>query len=351
MSKYLTPSLQGLTPYIPGEQPQDRGYIKLNTNESPYPPSPAAVAAVTAEVLTGLRRYSDPGGAELRKTIAGTAGLTPEQVVLSNGSDEMLSLAFQTFCPGKVTAFPDITYGFYQVLAGLYHLPCRVVPLNDDLTVRLEDYLTPGENVVLPNPNAPTGLALPLSEVERILRAHPDDVVLMDEAYVDFGGDSATALLGRYENLLVVQTCSKSRSLAGARLGYALSSPALCGDLERVRNSFHPYNVNAVTQALGTASFRDADYFNACTAKIVATRERFTAELRALGFLLADSRANFVFARSPRVAGRDLYLRLKDRGVLVRWFDQERIRDYVRISIGTDGEMDRVVEILGELGN
>lgn len=349
MSRFLTPALHGLTPYVPGEQPQDRGYIKLNTNENPYSPSPAAMTAVTETLLAGLRRYNDPSGAVLRSAIADTMALAPEQVVLSNGSDEMLALAFQAFCPEKVTALPDITYGFYKVLAGLYGLTCRVVPLNDDLRVRVEDYLTPGENVVLPNPNAPTGFALPPDDIERILQAHPDDVVLIDEAYVDFGGHSAAALLGRYDNLLVVQTCSKSRALAGARLGYALASPALCGDLERVRNSFHPYNVNAVTQALGTASFRDVDYFNACTAKIMATRDRFTAALRGLGFILSDSSANFVFAKCPWTAGRDVYLHLRDRGILVRWFDQDRIRDYVRISIGTDEDMALVLETLREL--
>lgn len=349
MSKFLTPRLQGLTPYVPGEQPQAREYIKLNTNESPYPPSPAAVAAVTEDLLNGLRRYNDPGAAALCAAIAAPLGLSAEQVVAGNGSDEILGLAFQAFCPGKTTAFPDVTYGFYQVWAKFYGLDCRIVPLQGDLTVRLEDYLQPGENVVLANPNAPTGLALPLADIERILAAHPDDVVLIDEAYVDFGGESAAALLPRYENLLVVRTCSKSRSLAGARLGYALGSPALCGDLQRVRNSFHPYSVSTVTQAMGLASLGDEAYFAACTAKITGTRDRFTQELRTLGFILADSRANFVFAKSPRMPGREVYLRLKERGVLVRWFDQDHIRDYVRISIGTDGDMDRVLDLLRDL--
>ncbi|NCB62008.1 MAG: histidinol-phosphate transaminase [Clostridia bacterium] len=348
MSKFMTPRLSGLTPYVPGEQPQAREFIKLNTNESPFPPSPAAVAAVTETLLNGLRRYNDPGAAALREAIAAPLGLSPDQVVAGNGSDEILGLAFQAFCPGKTTVFPDVTYGFYRVLAGLYGLDCRAAPLSEDLTVRVEDYLQPGENVVLANPNAPTGLALPLADVERILRAHPDDVVLIDEAYVDFGGESSAALIPQYENLLVVQTCSKSRSLAGARLGFALGSPALCGDLQRLRNSFHPYNVNAVTQAMAVASFGDTAYFSACTADIIATRRRFTGGLRGLGFLLSDSSANFVFAKSPRTPGREVYLRLKERGVLVRWFDQDRIRDYVRISIGSGEDMARVLKLLQE---
>lgn len=348
MSKFLTDRLQGLTPYVPGEQPQGRAYIKLNTNESPYPPSPAAVAAVTEDLLNGLRRYNDPEAVLLRETIGAAFSLPPQQVVVGNGSDEILGLAFQAFGPGKVTAFPDVTYGFYAVLAGLYGLDTRVAPLGETLKLRVEDYLQPGENVVFPNPNAPTGLFLPLADVERILRAHPEDVVLVDEAYVDFGGESAAALLPKYENLLVVQTGSKSRALAGARLGWALGSAALCADLQRVRNSFHPYNVNAVTQALGVASFRDERYFSACTASIVATRERFAAGLRGLGFALDDSSANFVFAKSPRTPGQAVFRRLKERDVLVRWFDQDRIRDYVRISIGDQGDMDRVLDILRE---
>ena len=349
MSRFLSPTLQALAAYVPGEQPQDRRYIKLNTNESPYPPSPRALAAVDRARLERLRLYSDPAAAQLNQAIAKRYGVGLDQVITSNGSDEILAFVFFAYGTGRPIAFPDITYGFYPVFAQLCGAQTRVVPLRADLSLCVEDYLVPGEHVLFANPNAPTGLSVSLTEIERILKAHPDDVVVVDEAYVDFGGDSAAALLDQYENLLVVQTFSKSRALAGARVGFALGSPALISDLQRVRNSFNPYNVDALAQAMAAAAMEDEDYFQSCTSKIIKTREAFTRDLRGLGLVVADSRTNFVFPRHPALSGQAVYEGLRARGILTRWFDSPRIRDHVRISIGTGEDMAAVTAALKEL--
>ena len=339
MSRFLDARLSALEPYTPGEQPKERSFIKLNTNECPYPPSPAVLAAIDEAAVKDLRLYSDPTASALNQTIAAHFGLRPEQVVTGNGSDEILAFAFQAFCGEKGVAFPALSYGFYPVFAAVYGVRARRVPLTDDFRVRVDDYLTPGENVVIANPNAPTGLALSPAQIERILQAHPDDVVLVDEAYVDFGAESAVPLINRYENLLVVQTFSKSRALAGGRVGFALGSEALIGDLNRIRFSFNPYNLGRLPQLAAKAAMEDDAYFRSCTRRIAATREITAKALRALGCELTDSLANFLFVRLPGIDGASAQAQLRSRGFLVRRFDQDGIRDYLRVSIGSEEDM------------
>ena len=348
MSRFLSPKRAALAPYTPGEQPKTAGLIKLNTNESPYPPSPRVIEAITPEAVARLRLYSDIQTTALSRAIADRYHLEPGQVLAGNGSDEVLSLAFQAFGEGGV-AFPDITYGFYAVWAALYGCPARTAPLREDFTVPLDAFMTNRETVFLANPNAPTGIALPLAEIRRLLEANPDQVVVVDEAYVDFGAHSAAPLIDEYENLLVVQTFSKSRQLAGGRLGFAMGSRALIDDLNRVKFSFHPYNVNTLTQLAGEAAMRDEAYFADCCAKIIRTRAWTAEALEALGFRVLPSRANFLFA-APRFLGGRAYLEaLRERNILVRHFDSERIRDYVRITIGTQAQMEELVRVTKEL--
>ena len=315
MSQFLNGALRRLTPYTPGEQPRNQAYIKLNTNESPYPPSPGVLAALNRAEGENLRLYSDPEAVELREALAARYGVERENVFVANGSDEALSFAFLAYAAD----------GF------------RLVP---------EDYNHLHRTIVLANPNAPTGLALSRDEVEGIVRANPDAVVVVDEAYVDFGGESAVPLTARYPNLLVVQTFSKSRSMAGARLGYAIGDAALIQDLEAIRFSTNPYNVNRLTLRAGAAALAEQDYYDANCAAIVDTRADTKRRLEALGFTCTDSRANFLFARHPAADGGDLYRRLKERGVLVRRFDAPRIGDYIRITIGTRAQMDALLERL-----
>lgn len=322
MSQFLNGALRRLTPYTPGEQPRNQAYIKLNTNESPYPPSPGVLAALNRAEGENLRLYSDPEAVELREALAARYGVERENVFVANGSDEALSFAFLAYAAdGRGVAFPDISYGFYAVFARLYGIPVRQVPLRADFRLVPEDYNHLHRTIVLANPNAPTGLALSRDEVEGIVRANPDAVVVVDEAYVDFGGESAVPLTARYPNLLVVQTFSKSRSMAGARLGYAIGDAALIQDLEAIRFSTNPYNVNRLTLRAGAAALAEQDYYDANCAAIVDTRADTKRRLEALGFTCTDSRANFLFARHPAADGGDLYRRLKERGVLVRRFD------------------------------
>ncbi len=340
MSRFFTTRLAALTPYVPGEQPQDKKYVKLNTNESPFPPSPGVSRAVTEEAGK-LQLYSDPESAALRRTLADRYGLSPEQIMVSNGSDEALNFAFVAF--GDEThplVFPDITYGFYPVFAALNRIPYRTVPLDGDFRIRPEDYYDARGTVVLANPNAPTGLGLSLDQVEDILKRNRSSAVILDEAYVDFGGTSALPLLERYDNLLVVQTFSKSRSMAGARLGFAMGSPALIGDLKTIQYSTNPYNVNRMTAAAGIAALREQAYYDDCCRRIGENREWTKGALRDLGFTVLDSSANFLFARSDRIGGEALYLALKERGILIRHFTAERIKDYNRITIGTREQME-----------
>ncbi len=353
MSRFLSPQLAALTPYTPGEQLQGGKFIKLNTNESPYAPAPEVARILAAEDAAGLRLYSDPAADDLTQAIAGYYNLQPQNVFVGNGSDEVLAFAFMAFGRGRRMAFPDITYAFYSVFAGLFGIPARVVPLTDTFAVCPEDYLLPGEQVVLANPNAITGINMPLAKIEQILQAHPDDVVIVDEAYVDFGGSSAVALIDKYPNLLVVQTFSKSRQLAGARVGMALGSPELIADLNTVKFSFNPYNVNRLSQKLAAAAMRNKPYFAECCQKIISDRE-FTAKgLQKLGFTVLPGMANFLLVAADKISGEEYYKKLKQRGILVRWFNEPRIKNYVRITIGSHTEMTALLEqtaaILAEL--
>ena len=349
MSRFLDPRHAGLTPYTPGEQPRDRKFIKLNTNESPFPPSPKVLEAVNRGQLEALKLYSDPDARMLTQAIAAHCGVNENQVVAGNGSDEILAFAFLAFGGSKAVAFPEISYGFYPVFAQLLGVPSRSVPLRADFTIDINDYLTPGENVVIANPNAPTGLLLTHGEIETILRAHPDDVVLIDEAYVDFGNESASALLPKYENLLIVQTFSKSRSLAGGRVGFALGNPGLIADLQAIRYSFNPYNLGRLPQLAGTAAMEDDAYFRDCVGKVVATRERTKAALAGMGCTLTDSKANFLFVRLPGVSGAEAQAQLRERGILIRRFDRPPIADYLRVTVGSDVEMDAFLKAVREI--
>lgn len=350
MSRYLSPTLAALTPYTPGEQPQDQKYIKLNTNESPYPPSPKVVEAVSAAEVEKLRLYSDPACAELLGAAAAHFGLEPAQIMCGNGSDENLFFALRAFCDERhPLAYADITYGCYSVWCGLMHIPGHVIPLKEDFTLDPADYHGLNETIVIANPNAPTGLALPPSEIERILRSNPDNVVIVDEAYVDFGAESCVPLINTYPNLLVVQTFSKSRQLAGARLGLAMGSAELIADLNRVKFSLNPYNINRLTLKAGKAALEDTAYFEKTRAAIIAARAWTADELKKRGFVLTDSRSNFLFAATERRAGGELYLELKKRGVLVRHFDAPRIAEHLRITIGTPEQMRVLMQKLDEI--
>ena len=351
MSKFLSPTLAAVTPYTPGEQPQDQQYIKLNTNESPYLPSPAVIAAVSEHEVEKLRLYSDPACADLLKAAAAHFGLQPEQIMPGNGSDENLFFALRAFCDEQhPLAYADITYGCYGVWCGLMHIPSHIIPLKEDFTLDPKDYYGLNQTIVLANPNAPTGLALSRDEVEGIVRANPDAVVVVDEAYVDFGGESAACLLGRYDNLLVVGTFSKSRSLAGARLGYAVGSPALIADLNTVKFSFNPYNINRLTLLAGEAALADAPYFARCCTQVAAVRDETAQALRALGFTVTDSKTNFLFAGAhPAVSGGEYYAALRQSSILVRHFTLPRIENWVRITVGTAAQMQRLVDVTKQI--
>ena len=351
MKKHWSQRIRDMIPYVPGEQPRDRQFIKLNTNENPYPPSPKALEALRAAAGDSLRLYPDPECTELRAAIAAAHGLSPEQVFPGNGSDEVLAFCFQAFFdPDRPVHFADITYTFYAVYASYFGLTPELVPLAEDFTLPVADLLAPGcGGVVLANPNAPTGLAVELADIRRILEAHRDQVVLVDEAYIDFGGASADVLVPEYDNLVVVRTLSKGHALAGLRVGYALAQPDLIAALRCVRDSINSYTVDRAAQAAAEASLRDAAYFQERTAQVVRTRQRTALALRDMGFAVTDSQANFLFVRHPQVPAKTLLDGLRERGILVRWFDRPRIRDYLRITVGTDGEMDALTAALKEL--
>ena len=343
MSRFFSKRYRDLIPYTPGEQPRDMQYIKLNTNESPFPPSPAVTATVERESKK-LQLYSDPDSKALVQKLAEVYGVKPAQVIAVNGSDEVLNFAFMAFADeSHPLYFADITYGFYPVFAELNRIPYHVIPLKEDFSLCAEDYMNVKGTVVIANPNAPTGKCIPLSDIERIVAADPDRVVIVDEAYVDFGGESAVGLVDKYDNLLVTQTFSKSRSMAGARLGFGIGSASLIADLHTIRYSTNPYNVNRMTEAAGVAALEENDYYMNNCKTIMRNRAYTTEALRGLGFEVLDSTANFVFARSPRISGEELYLELKRRGILVRHFTKERIKDYNRITIGTAEQMQALI--------
>ncbi len=355
MSRYLSARLEHLEAYVPGEQPQDRRYVKLNTNESPFPPAPAVLEAVNAGETALLNRYPDPEGRRLKEKLAGMYGVGPEHIFLANGSDELLSFAFLAFCDQeRPVAFPSISYGFYPVYANLYQVPCQEIPLREGFLLDFRDYCGLEKNIVIANPNAPTGRAIPVDQIEEIVRTNPDHVVLVDEAYIDFGAESCLPLIKRYDNLLVCQTFSKYRSLAGGRLGFGVASPGLIGGLETIRYSTNSYNVNRLTAAAALATLDSEDYYRANSQAIQANRARTASALGELGFETIPSVTNFLFTRCPRVAGGELYRRLKSKGVLVRHWDRPEIADWCRVTVGTREQMDvfleKVREILKEAG-
>ena len=354
MSKFLSRRFSPLVPYTPGEQPRDMEYVKLNTNESPFPPSPKVIEAVNSDEVKKLNLYPDPTGKALISKLAQTYDVGEENVFISNGSDDILNFSFMAFCDkDKGAAFPEISYGFYEVYAELYGVEYKKVPLNNDFSINISDYFEANKTVVIANPNAPTGLALTTAQVEEILKANPNDVVIIDEAYVDFGAESCVPLTKKYNNLIVVMTYSKSRSLAGGRLGFAVADKELIQDLNTIKYSTNPYNINRLTMAAGIASLEDAEYYRNCNKNTAEVREYTKAELQKRGFTLTDSKANFLFAKSDKIGGEEYYLSLKARGVLVRHFRNEKIKDYVRITIGTKEQMDILLsktdEILSEV--
>lgn len=348
--RFWSSRIQNLVPYTPGEQPKDRVFIKLNTNENPYPPSPKVFQAIQNAVDDRLRLYPDPESTALRTAIAEYHGVKPEQVFCGNGSDEVLGLCFYSFfSPEKKVIFPDITYSFYPVYTELFHLDYEEIPLNEDFTLPVEKFLGGNGGAVICNPNAPTGKTLPLSVVRQIVEANSDAVVMVDEAYADFGAESAVSLIAEYPNLVTVHTLSKSRSLAGMRIGYALGHPDLIAAVSCVKNSFNSYPIDRLAMAAGEAAMRDVPYFNETCTKVIATRERTTQLLREMGFLVHDSNANFIFISHPEKSGEELQLALRERGILVRWFNKPRIREYLRVSIGTDQEMETMCAACKEI--
>ena len=349
MSKYFSSKFASLEPYVPGEQPQDMSYIKLNTNESPFDP-PKEVVPVIREAARSIRLYSDPESNELRQAIADYYGLEPENVMATNGSDEALNYAFMAFCDEEhPIVFPEITYGFYPVIAKLNNIPYETISLREDYTIDTREYEGLNKNICIANPNAPTGIALSLEEVEQIVRTNPDNIIIIDEAYVDFGARSAVPLLYRYDNLLITQTFSKSRSLAGGRLGFILGAKDLIADMNTLRNASNPYNINRMTAKAGIVTLRENTYFkNSCQA--IQFNRRYTSRaLEALGFEILPSSANFLFIRSERIGGEELYLRLKEKGVLIRHFSDPKISDWNRVTIGTKVQMDKFLAKVEEI--
>ena len=348
-----------LIPYVPGEQPRDRTFIKLNTNENPYPPAPAVQQAIRDFPVERLRLYPDPSSLDLRACLAAYHGLSTEQVFVGNGSDEILAFAFQAFFDSKAghsepaaqdcIVFPDITYSFYPVYARMYDLPYRTVSLDEDFRLPLARLREPSAGLILANPNAPTGVAVDLDQLAELAAGDPDRLILVDEAYVDFGAESAVSLLDQFDNILVVQTLSKSRSLAGLRVGFALGAPALVEALERVRDSFNSYTVDRLAQAASVAAYADPAWFETTRARIIATRERTAAALAELGFQVLPSCANFLFVRYPGVSGDMIYQELRQAGILVRHFKLPRIENHLRITIGLDEDMDKLISALREI--
>ncbi len=355
MSRFMSRRFDGLEAYVPGEQPQDMRYVKLNTNESPFPPSPAVFAALNDAETERLNLYPDPEGKVLRQKLAALYGVETENVFLANGSDELLNFFFMAFCDQeRPVAFPSISYGFYPVYASLYNLPSTAIPLREGFRLEPADYCGIHRNIVIANPNAPTGRAVSVAEIEEIVRTNPDHAVMIDEAYIDFGGESCVELVSKYENLLVGQTFSKFRSLAGGRLGYAIGSRALIEDLDKIKYSTNSYNINRLTMAAAIATIDSNDYYVQNSNIIQENRAYTVAELDKLGFGTLPSKANFIFTRCPKVEGGALYRALKAKGVLVRHWDKPEIADYCRVTIGSREQMDvfleKVREILREVG-
>ena len=354
MSRFWSQVVRDLTPYVPGEQPKIANLIKLNTNENPFPPSPRALAAIQAELdgdAARLRLYPDPNADLLKAAISKTHGISPAQVFVGNGSDEVLAHVFMALLKHEqAILFPDITYSFYPVYCGLYGVEYQTVPLAEDFTINPDDYCNiPNGGIIFPNPNAPTGRLLALDAIEAMLKANPNSVVVVDEAYVDFGGESAIPLIDRYDNLLVVHTLSKSRSLAGLRVGFAAGHPALIEALERVKNSFNSYPLDRLAIVAAVAAMEDSAYFEQCCNAVMATRESLTAALGKLGFEVLPSAANFIFARHPQRDAAELAKALREKNIIVRHFKLPRIDQFLRITVGTDAECQALGEALHQI--
>ena len=349
MSRFFSSDYAALTPYTPGEQPRIQNLIKLNTNESPFPPSPRAQEYAKCAAET-LQLYSDPTAKKLHEALAANLGVEPDEVLATNGSDEILNFAFMAFCDkNRGAAFADLTYGFYPVFAQLNGIDYLEIPLKDDFSIHTEDYFDLHRTIFIANPNAPTGVFLQKSEIERILRANPDSVVVIDEAYVDFGGESCVDLIHTYDNLLVTQTFSKSRSMAGARLGFGVGCKTLIQDLNTIKYSTNPYNVNAMTMAAGIGALEDEDYTRANCKTVMENRAWTMAQLKTLGFCMPDSMTNFIFAKHSTIDGETVYRELRARGILVRHFTLDKIKDYNRITVGSAQQMQALIDALREI--
>lgn len=349
MSRFFSSKYEKLVPYTPGEQPKNMKYIKLNTNESPFPPSKKASAAA-AEIAKTLQLYSDPEVTPLVEKMSEVFGIDKDEVLMTNGSDEILNFAFMAYCDkDHPAAFPNISYGFYPVFAEINNLPYEEIPLRDDFTINVDDYIGINKTIFIANPNAPTGIALPVSEIEKIIKSNPDNVVVIDEAYVDFGAESCVPLIKKYDNLLVTQTFSKSRSMAGARLGFGIANKKLIQDLNTIKYSTNPYNINRMTMAAGVGVLCDEEYTKKNCQTIIENREYTVKELKKIGFEILDSSSNFIFAKHPNKDGKAIYLELKERGILVRHFDKPILSQYNRITIGTKEQMQVLIDTLKEM--
>lgn len=347
MSKFLNKKYELLEAYTPGEQPQDRKYIKLNTNESPYPPSEGVLKAIDRNAVSSLNLYPDPECKSLKSAIASQYGVSEKNIFIGNGSDDILSFAFMAFCgkdKGSEAVFPDISYGFYKVYAELHGVSYKEIPLCSDFKINVDDYCNLNKNIFIANPNAPTGLTLSLCEISRICDTNRDNIVLIDEAYVDFGAQSSVILTKEYDNLITVMTYSKSRSMAGARLGFAIANESIIEDLEKIKYSMNPYSINRLTMAAGIAALEDQEYYNNNCRKIIDSRENTKKQLAEAGFTFTDSKSNFIFASHSEIDGEVLYKKLKAKGILVRHFSKERIKNYIRITVGTPEQMEAFMD-------
>lgn len=354
MSKYWSEITKNIEPYVCGEQPKDKKYIKLNTNESPYPPSPRVLEAIKNVASSDLRLYPDPDCDELRETIANYYELNKSQVFIGNGSDEVLAFAFLAFFNSNESIiFPEISYSFYPVYAKLYNINYKLAELDDNFSIQVDEFIRENGGVVIPNPNAPTAKYMPIEEIKKVLDYNSDKVVIIDEAYIDFGGTSAVALIKDYPNLLVIQTLSKSRSLAGIRIGFALGGEELIDGLNRIKNSFNSYTIDRVASAAAVEAIKDEDYFRECTSRIINTREKVIVQLEELEFKVIPSKANFIFITHPIYPASELFSKLREKSVLVRYFSKDKIDNYLRVSIGSEEEMEffikKVKEIIDEI--
>lgn len=350
MSKFWSEITKNIEPYVCGEQPKDKKYVKLNTNENPYPPSPKVLEAIKKAANEDLRLYPEPNCDELRETIAQHYNINKNEIFIGNGSDEVLAFSFLAFFnPEKPIIYPDISYSFYPVYAKLFNIHYNLIALEEDFSIPVDGFLKENGGVLIPNPNAPTGKTLEVDEIKKIIEYNSESVVIIDEAYVDFGGTSVVNLINEYPNLLVIQTLSKSRNLAGIRLGYAIGQEELIQGLNRIKNSINSYTIDRVANAAAIAAIKDEEYFKICTAKIMNTREAVITKLKKLDFKVVPSKANFIFVSHKSVSAKKLFSELKEKGVLVRYFDKPRINNYLRITIGTDSEMDTLIEKIKEI--